>query len=780
MKKLLLIILLCATAFSLSAQNASEATISADKVVYWAGTGDHSAIIAINWADTCLAWGVRFGDSITVQQMLDLVAGVDSRLSYSASDAGWGLFLSDIRYAITPTDTLHISDALVGGYPAYWNLMVNNVAGMLGFAVQKVGDGDFIKFADNSRGIPIPDTYDYIYADTVTAALPMHSSIAATDVAYWVGSGSNSAVIAINWADACLAWGVRFDDSITVQQMLDIIIARDRRLSYSFADYGGWLYLSDILFVRAADDTLRLSDVLVGGYSAYWNLMVNNKTGLYGFAEQMVGNGDFIKFADNAIGLAIPNTYEYIYTDTVRAVMPYESSIAAGDVKFWSGNGANSAVLAINWKEVCMAWGVRFDDSITVEQMLDLVAARDPRLSYESYDAGWGLYLSDILFARGDNDTLRISDELVGGYGAYWNLMVNGAAGMLGFAAQKVGDGDFIKFADNAGGHAIPNSYDYAYDMPIVAIRGPFCDSARTVGSSAVAGNSNSIVAWAASCTVERGYQDIAVADARVTYGADEMAVGAVNMNDNLKVVSLGDGGTAIVTFGGMEIYNGEGPDFAVFENSFDDNFLELAFVEVSSDGEHFVRFPATSLTQTFEQVGGMGRVDPTFINNLAGKYRSGYGTPFDLDELKDSTGIDIEHITHIRIVDVVGSIDARYGSRDAMGNLVNDPYPTNNYAGGFDLDGVGAINARSIEGEGIANVESSTISVYPNPANSMVRCHVQDAAVREARLYSVAGQCVAVRRVENGVASFRLGGLSSGIYMLRAGNEMQKVVVRH
>ena len=457
-----------------------------------------------------------------------------------------------------------------------------------------------------------------------------------------------------------------------------------------------------------------------------------------------------------------------------------EATISADKVVYWAGTGDHSAIIAINWADTCLAWGVRFGDSITVQQMLDLVAGVDSRLSYSASDAGWGLFLSDIRYAITPTDTLHISDALVGGYPAYWNLMVNNVAGMLGFAVQKVGDGDFIKFADNAIGLAIPNSYDYVYDMPVVAARGPFCDSARTVGSSAVAGNSNSIVAWAASCTVERGYQDIAVADARVTYGTDEMAVGPVDMNDNLKVVSLGDGGTAIVTFGGMEIYNGEGPDFAVFENSFDDNFLELAFVEVSSDGEHFVRFPATSLTQTFEQVGGMGRVDPTFINNLAGKYRSGYGTPFDLDELKDSTGIDIEHITHIRIVDVVGSIDARYGSRDAMGNLVNDPYPTNNYAGGFDLDGVGAINARSIEGEGIANVESLTISVYPNPANSMVRCHVQDAAVREARLYSVAGQCVAVQRVENGVASFRLGGLSSGIYMLRAGNEMQKVVVRH
>ena len=313
-----------------------------------------------------------------------------------------------------------------------------------------------------------------------------------------------------------------------------------------------------------------------------------------------------------------------------------------------------------------------------------------------------------------------------------------------------------------------------------MAARGPFCDSATTAGSSAIAANDNRFAAWATSCRVERGYQDIAVAADRATYGNDSMAVGAVDMNDNLNVVSLGDAGRATVTFEGMEIYNGEGPDFAVFENAFDDNFLELAFVEVSSDGENFVRFPATSLTQTFEQVDGMGRIDPTFINNLAGKYRAGYGTPFDLDELKDSTAIDINHITHIRIVDVVGSIDPRYGTLDALGNIVNDPYPTNNYASGFDLDGVGAINVRASQIEGIASVEATAVRVYPNPANSVVRCRVADATVREARLYSVSGQCVDVQRVDNGIATFRLSALSSGIYMLRAGSEMQKVVVKH
>ena len=106
---------------------------------------------------------------------------------------------------------------------------------------------------------------------------------------------------------------------------------------------------------------------------------------------------------------------------------------------------------------------------------------------------------------------------------------------------------------------------------------------------------------------------------------------------------------------------NREGYDFVVFENSLNDHFLELAFVEVSSDGIHYVRFPATSNTPTDKQVGGFGSLDPTKINNLAGKYRIGWGTPFDLSEVEGDDKVDVNAIRYVKIIDVVGSIDTLY-----------------------------------------------------------------------------------------------------------------------
>ena len=163
-------------------------------------------------------------------------------------------------------------------------------------------------------------------------------------------------------------------------------------------------------------------------------------------------------------------------------------------------------------------------------------------------------------------------------------------------------------------------------------------------------------------------------------------------------VTCLGDGGMATVTFR-SPICNREGPDFAVFENGFENAqapgywFLELGFVEVSSDGENFFRFPAYSNTQTETQLGGMGCIDPSQIHNLASKYGAMYGTPFDLDEVPDDPLLDKEHITHVRIVDVVGCIDPEYATYDCQGNMVNDPWPTAFASGGMDLDAVGVIH---------------------------------------------------------------------------------------
>ena len=72
--------------------------------------------------------------------------------------------------------------------------------------------------------------------------------------------------------------------------------------------------------------------------------------------------------------------------------------------------------------------------------------------------------------------------------------------------------------------------------------------------------------------------------------------------------------------------------------------------------------------------------------------------TPFDLEELAFEIALDINHITHLKIIDVVGSIDPNYGSYDHLGNLINDPFPTPYPSSGFDLDAVGVIHEQPLK----------------------------------------------------------------------------------
>jgi|GEM_PF-1441689 len=208
------------------------------------------------------------------------------------------------------------------------------------------------------------------------------------------------------------------------------------------------------------------------------------------------------------------------------------------------------------------------------------------------------------------------------------------------------------------------------------------------------------IVAWADGYTdLMRGPMDIANPSAGdATHGVPGNAVGAPDCN-HLDVVSLGDGGEITMTFT-PPITNGTGDDFVIFENGFPSGgylYAELAFVEVSTDGYAFARFPSVSLTP--EPIIGDNILDPSDVHNLAGKHPGGniypcQGTPFDLADLVSDplvTGgqVDLSQIVYVRVVDVIGN-----GSKqDDAGRDIYDPYPTEWPQGGFDLQAVGVLN---------------------------------------------------------------------------------------
>tara|TARA_B110000503_G_scaffold143198_1_gene243176 strand:+ start:803 stop:1756 length:954 start_codon:yes stop_codon:yes gene_type:complete len=231
-------------------------------------------------------------------------------------------------------------------------------------------------------------------------------------------------------------------------------------------------------------------------------------------------------------------------------------------------------------------------------------------------------------------------------------------------------------------------------------------------GSIAIHKDSSLFIDWAENVVINRGpmyIENISLGNA--DFGLESDGIGIA---DGI-VVSLGDGGTAVTTFTNL-VLNGPGYDFAIFENGYTDDYLELAFVEVSSDGLNYFRFDAVSETSTDIQKGNADFIDCRFVNNLAGKYRVNYGTPFDLEELSGIPELDINAISHIKLIDVVGSINPLYASFDSEGTIVNDPYPTPFSSSGFDLDAIGIIHST------LALNENSFIKsvVYPNPSTGL------------------------------------------------------------
>jgi hypothetical protein len=234
-------------------------------------------------------------------------------------------------------------------------------------------------------------------------------------------------------------------------------------------------------------------------------------------------------------------------------------------------------------------------------------------------------------------------------------------------------------------------------------------------------------------------------------------------MPDQL-VVSLGDRGESVSTFP-VTIGNGPGFDFAIFENSLSNDFLELGFVEVSSDGQRFVRFPAETNVQFVSQVTTFGNTDATLVNNFAGKYRALFGTPFDLEEIKDSADIDLQQVTHVRIIDVGGCIQSGYCTYDSKGHVVNDPWPTPFHSCGFDLDAIGVINSGP---QGIANAtDPHTIQIYPNPATDeiTVTCEQPDYTLS---VYAVDGQVMGEQIQVHYSGKVSFVNAPPGLYLVR------------
>ncbi len=407
-----------------------DATIDPANIRYWIGEGENQVVFIVNWAepDTALAWGYRFeADSIVVKDMMDKIAEVDARFSYTLGP--WGI--GDILFNDGVLD-LGITTA------GYWMYNVNGEMAMVGFDAQKVTNGDYVKWGDTNCGTMIdPENWVYVWEEEVVAiyTYAVEAKIDASDIRYWIGEGENEVVFAVNWnePDTCLAWGYRFsEETVTVKHIMDAIKEADPRFDYVDIGWG----VGDIYY---SDGVLDLSL-----YGTYWLYNINGNMAGLGFDQQTVVNGDFIKWGDESCGIEVA-AWTYVWPSEVGAVYTYavEAKIETPDILYWVGEGQNEVVFAVNWNEPnrCLAWGYRFDgESVVLKEVMDAIAEADRRFSYTTGD--WGV---ENLIFNVDSDGTHYTLA-----GQYWLYNVNGVMGWYGYEAEPLSNGDFIKWGDES------------------------------------------------------------------------------------------------------------------------------------------------------------------------------------------------------------------------------------------------------------------------------------------------------------------------------------------
>jgi len=288
-----------------------DATIDPADIRYWIGEGENEVVFIVNWAepDTALAWGYRFGgESVTIKDVMDGIAAVDYRFSYDSPNGSWlnDIFFNDGVLDLSLTEPMWVS-YLVNGESS-WNT----------FDVQTLVNGDYVKWGDTYCGTMIdPENWIYVWEKEVAAVYPLadEAMIEPADILYWIGEGQNEMVFCVNWnnPNKALAWGYRFDgESVILKDIMDAIATTDGRFAYD-ASAG---YVSDLTF-----DEGELHLALYGMYFMY---NINGFATLYGYDQQTIVNGDFVKWGDESCGTEIA-PWTYVWTQEVEPVSVYTS-----------------------------------------------------------------------------------------------------------------------------------------------------------------------------------------------------------------------------------------------------------------------------------------------------------------------------------------------------------------------------------------------------------------------------------------------------------------------
>ncbi|MBR1549180.1 MAG: T9SS type A sorting domain-containing protein [Bacteroidales bacterium] len=309
-------------------------------IQFWTGTGSNRAVIAVTWNDATagnigIAWGVQWnGSNVSIADLMDTIAAYDANLTIEHGTTTYTI-VNNLSYANADLGLNLVGTA--GWWWYNWKAADGTSNQSMGASSDILVNGDFVDWMPMDE-----ETYESYPADTMIMApapvvepQPEEATIAASDILYWVGNGSNQAIMAVNWADTALAWGYKYDSTKTVSDMMTDIAAADPRFSFTLS--GG--FLDDILFVVAPGDTLRKQAF------SYWESK-NNGVSDAGMAQTLT-NGSFEKWAEPAAGVVVDSSY-YADYDMWYYIYVYPMAINPVSVPQVTGiEGVQTAVVSV-------------------------------------------------------------------------------------------------------------------------------------------------------------------------------------------------------------------------------------------------------------------------------------------------------------------------------------------------------------------------------------------------------------------------------------------------
>ena len=446
------------------------------------------------------------------------------------------------------------------------------------------------------------------------------ATIDASAVTYWVGTGSNQVVMAVNWADTALAWGVNFStDSITSQDVLDIIAANDPRFSWDTGSYG----LSNITFTE--NGTTHTGDA-----THFWESKRNtiSDRGLY----QNLGNGDFQKWANSAAGVVVDSMeysgvwyYMYNYPMTIYPVTAPQPGPQPADsivVTFATNDATLGTTTPAPGTYTYHAGDtIRFSANATtgnsfVEWVIDFGDGTTDTLDAQYTAAA---FLASTMMGYGITN-MTLTANFQAGVTAPDSIVVTFATNdaTLGTTTPAPGTytyhaGDTIRFSANA---TTGNSF-------AAWIINYSDGSADTVGSQYQSGYyflaSTMIGYGITSMTMTAYFQEgVPTPDSiEVTYAVNDSTMGSITPNGTV-MTAVGDSIAATATANaGYELY---GWRFTVYVNGAVARDTTLAIVETSVNFGALPQFYANSnatitITAMFQQQVGIEDADISNVN---------------------------------------------------------------------------------------------------------------------------------------------------------------------